>query len=90
MGYDFESKIAEWLNKIGIDYVLHFLVVAWVTSVGFGKSFTYGVWFFLAIFVLGIVKEKVIDKKFDWLDVIAGFFGGWASFALYWILTEVI
>lgn len=87
---DFEGKIADFLNKIGIDKVLHFLVFGWVCSIGFTKSFTVGVWCFIGIFILSLVKEKYIDKKIDWVDVIAGFFGGWTAFALYWILNELL
>ena len=80
---DVEGKIADILNKIGIDKVLHFLVFAWLVSVGLTYSFTMGIYFFLGMTILSIVKEMVVDKKFDWLDLIAGLVGGIASFALY-------
>ena len=87
---DVEGKIAELLNKIGIDKVLHFLVFAWVVAIGLAYSFTTGVWCFIGMLVLSLIKELVIDKKIDWVDLIAGIVGGIVSFALYipkdWLL----
>ena len=87
---DTEGKIAELLNKIGIDKVLHFLVFAWIVAIGLAYSFTTGVYCFLGMVVLSLVKELVIDKKIDWVDLIAGIVGGIVSFALFipkdWLL----
>lgn len=87
---DVEGKIAELLNKIGIDKVLHFLVFAWVVAIGLAYSFTTGIWCFIGMLVLSLIKELVIDKKIDWVDLIAGIVGGIVSFALFipkdWLL----
>lgn len=87
---DTEGKIADVLNKIGIDKVLHFLVFAWIVAIGLAYSFTTGVYCFLGMIVLSLVKELVIDKKIDWLDLIAGIVGGMVTFLAYlpkdWIL----
>lgn len=87
---DVEGKIAELLNKIGIDKVLHFLVFAWIVAIGLAYSFTTGVYCFLGMVVLSLVKELVIDKKIDWVDLIAGIVGGMVTFLAYlpkdWIL----
>ena len=87
---DVEGKIAELLNKIGIDKVLHFLVFAWVVAIGLAYSFTTGIWCFIGMLVLSLIKELVIDKKIGWLDLIVGIVGGIVSFALYipkdWLL----
>lgn len=87
---DYEGKIAELLNKIGIDKVLHFLVFAWIVAIGLAYSFTTGIWCFISMVVLSLVKELVIDKKIDWVDLIAGIVGGIVSFALFipkdWLL----
>lgn len=87
---DVEGKIAELLNKIGIDKVLHFLVFAWIVAIGLAYSFTTGVYCFLCMVVLSLVKELVIDKKIDWVDLIAGIVGGMVTFLAYlpkdWIL----
>ena len=87
---DVEGKIAELLNKIGIDKVLHFLVFAWIVAIGLAYSFTTGIWCFIGMVVLSLIKELVIDKKIDWVDLIAGIVGGIVSFALYipkdWLL----
>ena len=84
------SKIAELLNKIGIDKVLHFLVFAWIVAIGLAYSFTTGIWCFIGMLVLSLIKELVIDKKIDWVDLIAGIVGGIVSFALFipkdWLL----
>lgn len=87
---DTEGKIADVLNKIGIDKVLHFLVFAWIVAIGLAYSFTMGVYCFLGMVVLSLVKELVIDKKIDWVDLIAGIIGGMVTFLAYlpkdWIL----
>lgn len=87
---DTEGKIADVLNKIGIDKVLHFLVFAWVVAIGLAYSFTTGIWCFLGMVVLSLIKELVIDKKIDWVDLIAGIVGGMVTFLAYlpkdWIL----
>lgn len=87
---DTEGKIADVLNKIGIDKVLHFLVFAWIVAIGLAYSFTTGVWCFIGMVVLSVVKEFVIDKKIDWVDLIAGIVGGMVTFLAYlpkdWIL----
>lgn len=87
---DVEGKIAELLNKIGIDKVLHFLVFAWVVAIGLAYSFTTGVYCFLGMVVLSLIKELAIDKKIDWVDLIAGIIGGMVTFLAYlpkdWIL----
>jgi hypothetical protein len=87
---DIEGKIAEWLSAIGIDKALHFLLYAWIVAVGLSYSFTIGVWCFLAMLALSILKELAMDKQVDWVDIIAGVAGGIASFALYipkdWLL----
>ena len=87
---DVEGKIAELLNKIGIDKVLHFLVFAWIVAIGLAYSFTTGIYCFLGMVVLSLVKELVIDKKIDWVDLIAGIVGGMVTFLAYlpkdWLL----
>lgn len=87
---DTEGKIADVLNKIGIDKVLHFLVFAWIVAIGLAYSFTTGIWCFIGMVVLSLIKELVIDKRIDWVDLIAGIVGGIVSFALFipkdWLL----
>ena len=87
---DTEGKIADVLNKIGIDKVLHFLVFAWIVAIGLAYSFTTGIYCLLGMVVLSLVKELAIDKKIDWVDLIAGIVGGIVSFALFipkdWLL----
>ena len=59
-------------------------------AIGLAYSFTIGVWCFLAMLALSILKELAVDKQVDWVDIIAGVAGGIASFALYipkdWLL----
>ena len=49
-----------------------------------------GEYCFLGMVVLSLVKELVIDKKIDWVDLIAGIVGGMVTFLAYlpkdWIL----
>lgn len=88
--FDIESKIARFLESVGVDKALHFLLFAWVVAVGLSYSFTAGVWCFMGMLALSVAKELSVDREVDWLDIIAGMAGGIASFAMYipkdWLL----
>ncbi len=81
------GKIAEKINgfieEIGIDKVLHFLVGYAIVVTGLIYSFAAGLWCFLAVVAMSIAKEYLIDKKTDWQDIFAGSIGGMLGIFAY-------
>lgn len=79
----------EFINKIGVDKILHFSVGGLITAlmtimVVFQEgqeSFNPGMLIAspiigtLIVFVLSFMKEAIIDSKFDWKDIIASVLG---------------
>lgn len=75
----------KFLNKIGIDKFLHFLVLALLTSWASFIS-TNCMWIMLILSpFIGLVKE-LLDNKIEWKDIIAGIVGSIASVVVYWII----
>ena len=80
-------KIIDWVtNKIGTDKLLHLSFGGWFTSVFSAIN----VWCMIAatvvLFGLGFVKEKWLDKTFEWGDIIASMVGSALSFIIYLII----
>lgn len=85
-----EKKMADFISKIGVDKVLHFLVGFAFTLAGFmyGLGFSaspagWGGWACVIIVALSFIKEKFIDEKFDFTDVLATFAGAMLAIILY-------
>ena len=78
-----QTNIVDFLNKIGIDKALHFLVGGWMVSFGFTFGIIGGIIMFLALIVLAFLKEKVVDKEPDWKDFWFSIAGGVVSIALF-------
>lgn len=74
------SKIA----SVGIDKVLHFFVGAWITAECkvFGDPLILGL-SLLFVILIGYIKEKVMDKEFDFADMWFGAAGSIISIFLY-------
>lgn len=85
-----ETKIASLIERLGVDKMLHFLVGLVFVLAGFmyGLGFSaspagWGGWALFIIVGLSFVKEKFIDKDFDFADVWATFAGGALGMILY-------
>lgn len=85
-----ETKLASLIEKVGVDKVLHFLVgFAFVLAglmygLGFSNSPAgWGGWALFIIVALAFVKEKCIDKDFDFVDIWATFIGGALAMLMY-------
>ena len=85
-----ETKLAGLVQKFGVDKCLHFLVgfafvlIFLLYGVAFGKAPAgWGGWATFVIVGLSYIKEKFIDEKFDFADVLATFFGAVLGMLLY-------
>lgn len=78
-----EHWIANVLNKIGVDKALHFLVAWAVVATALIYGMGPGGWTLFGVVAASFIKEKFIDEKFDFADVMATFFGGVVPLILY-------
>lgn len=85
-----ETKMAGLIEKVGVDKCLHFLVgfafviAGFMYGLGFSNSPAgWGGWACFIIVALSFVKEKFIDKSFDFADVLATFAGAILAVLLY-------
>lgn len=76
------EKFNAWMEKVGVDKMLHFFVAAWVVA----ECKIYGVMWgcigFAVIAILALVKEMYIDKKGDLTDALGSLLGGGLSLIL--------
>lgn len=86
----FEQKIASFVEKVGCDRLLHFLVAYSVvmTCLVYGMAFAKAPvgcagWAALIVTGLAFIKEKFIDEKFDTVDLVASFFGAALGVLMY-------
>lgn len=78
-----------FINKVGYDKLLHFLVLALITAYAAILGPEY-MWIMMILSpVVGVFKE-VFDSKFDFKDILAGVIGSIFSVAMYWILQLLL
>lgn len=77
-----------WIEKVGVDKLLHFLVAAWLTSAASVISMFAMFITILFVIVVSVVKE-VIDDHFDCRDIGAALLGSGVSVIIYLILTSI-
>lgn len=85
-----ETKMAALIEAVGIDKCLHFLVgmIFVLAGLMYGLAFSaspagWGGWATFIIVALSFIKEKFIDKSFDFADVLATFFGAVLGMLFY-------
>lgn len=70
------KRFNAWIEKVGVDKLLHFFVAAWVVA----ECKSYGVapmlLGFVVIVLLSVVKECVLDKTGDYKDLLCSILGG--------------
>ena len=70
------EKFNAWMEKVGVDKLLHFFVAAWFVA----ECKAYGVALMLLSFVvvvlLAVVKEYILDKTVDYKDLLCSILGG--------------
>lgn len=83
------EKFNAWMEKVGVDRLLHFFLAAWVVA----ECKAYGVasmlLSFVAVVLLAVVKEYVLDNTGDYKDVLCSMLGGVFSVLLF-IVGELV
>lgn len=80
------KKLDNFINKIGIDKVLHFVVSGWIISLFSPCGIIVISIVFILLFILSIIKELVLDDYADTNDIIAGFLGESVSIIFYLLM----
>lgn len=77
------KRFNAWMEKVGVDKLLHFFVAAWVVA----ECKAYGIapmlLGFVVVVLLAVVKEYVLDKKGEYKDIISSVLGGVFSILLF-------
>ncbi len=71
------------IDNIGVDKLLHFLVGYSLVVTGLMYSFVAGLWCFIAVVILSIIKETLLDETIDWKDIFASILGGMIGIFMY-------
>lgn len=83
------EKFNAWMEKVGVDKLLHFFVAAWLVA----ECKSYGVapmlLGFVVIVLLSVVKEYVLDRTGDYKDVLCSMLGGVFSILLF-IVGDIV
>lgn len=81
------KRFNAWMEKVGVDKLLHFFVAAWVVA----ECKAYGVapmlLSFVAVVLSAVVKEYVLDNTGDYKDVLCSMLGGVFSILLFIVGT---
>ena len=73
------EKLAAWIS-VNQDKLLHLTVFGWFVYLGLDYSILVGIICFLLMAVLSVIKEYVLDKEADNMDIWFGLFGGILAF----------
>ena len=77
------KRFNAWMEKVGVDRLLHFFVAAWIVA----ECKSYGVapmlLGFVAVILLAIIKEYILDKTGDYKDVLCSMIGGVFSILMF-------
>lgn len=83
---NFKEKLDNFIDKVGVDKMLHFLVGGWLTTIGLILGLKGGLIALFILLLVSIVKEKYMDNEFTKDDIKAALIGSGASFIIYFIL----
>lgn len=70
------------VEKIGADKLLHFFVAAWLVSECKAFGIIAGFIGWIAVMILSVVKEHILDGEPDSMDACAAAYGGFLSLAI--------
>lgn len=77
------KKLNELISKVGYDKVTHFAIAGWAVSAASAYGFKWMAIVFTCVMLLSVIKEALLDEKFDWGDIAAAALGMFVSFILY-------
>jgi hypothetical protein len=76
------KRFNAWMEKVGVDKLLHFFVAAWLVA----ECKAYGIapmlLGFVVVVLLAIIKEYILDNPGDYKDVLCSMLGGVFSILL--------
>ena len=77
------KKLNELISKVGYDKVAHFAIAGWLVSAASAYGFKWMAIVFVCVMLLSVIKEALLDEKFDWGDIVAACLGMLLSLVLY-------
>lgn len=80
------EKFNAWMEKVGVDKLLHFFVAAWVVAECKYFGTFWGIFGLFLVVVCSIVKECYIDEEADSKDGLWSFMGGALSLVILFLL----
>ena len=83
------KRFNAWMEKVGVDKLLHFSIGAWITALGgmynhIGYLCCGGL-----IIILNIIKERLLDDNADYKDVFATSLGSVTSITICYIINII-
>ena len=86
------KRLNVWIEKFGVDKLLHFFVAAWLVALCLLFGFVDGIVGAFIVVFLSCVKETVLDESADIRDVFWTFGGSLSSLivgALYYFVCKI-
>lgn len=77
------KKLNNLISKVGYDKVAHFAIAGWAVSAASAYGFKWMAIVFVCVMILSVIKEALLDEKFDWGDIVSAFLGMFLSLVLY-------
>ncbi|MBR2456110.1 MAG: hypothetical protein IKB31_02975 [Bacteroidaceae bacterium] len=71
------------ISKVGYDKVAHFAIAGWLVSAASAYGFKWMAIVFVCVMLLSVIKEALLDEKFDWGDIVSAALGMFVSLILY-------
>lgn len=80
------KKFNAWMEKVGVDKLLHFSIGAWITALGGMYNHIGCLCCGGLIIILNIIKERLLDDNADYKDVFATLLGSVTSIIICYII----
>ena len=81
------KRFNAWMEKVGVDKLLHFSIGAWITALGGMYNHIGCLCCGGLIIILNIIKERLLDDNADYKDVFATLLGSVTSIIIYYIIN---
>ena len=81
------KRFNAWMEKVGVDKLLHFSIGAWITALGGMYNHIGCLCCGVLIIILSIIKERLLDDNADYKDVFATSLGSVTSIIIYYIIN---
>ena len=83
------KRFNAWMEKVGVDKLLHFFVAAWIVAECKADGVAPMLLSFVAVILLSVVKEYVLDNTGDYKDILCSMLGGVFSILLF-IVGDIV